>query len=208
MSREQLTESEGQFEAGGPEAAAPAQSHQLPLHVFDQVAQIRPGDAAGLQALLARYPDLAQNIASVASHHAGMSTVKQAMAMQQAGAPVAASTPSLQQDYRPGGAAELESVTPAAPHAHAAPAWVADARRFNDAHGHLVDEFNDLTHNVLALDDTQIDPQAIARWQRDHGIAADGKVGPHTVAAARAKRDNASEVASGPAPVKAEQIDT
>jgi len=67
----------------------------------------------------------------------------------------------------------------------AEPAWVAGARTYNDAHADLVAEFNAATAHSCLDASGQLDPQAVARWQRQHGIAADGKVGPHTLAAAR-----------------------
>ena len=81
------------------------------------------------------------------------------------------------------------------------PAWVAGARAYNAAHAHLVDEFNELTNDVCRLDgEARIDPQAVARWQAAHGVDADGRVGPHTVAAARKTKAQAPSVASAPAP--------
>jgi hypothetical protein len=67
----------------------------------------------------------------------------------------------------------------------AEPAWVASARTYNDAHAGLVSEFNDATAKSCLDASGQLDPQAVARWQRQHGVEADGKVGPHTLAAAR-----------------------
>jgi hypothetical protein len=83
--------------------------------------------------------------------------------------------------------------------AAAEPAWVAGARAYNAAHLELVDEFNDLTDDVCRLDGQgKVDPQAVARWQSHHGQAADGKIGPHTVAAARKLKAKAPEVAAAP----------
>jgi peptidoglycan hydrolase-like protein with peptidoglycan-binding domain len=89
-----------------------------------------------------------------------------------------------QQQIRPGGEFELEGNTPA-PKSKAEPPWVAGARAYNDAHASLVAEFNDLTGFRCAPDDGLIDPQGVAAWQRQHGLDPDGKVGPHTLAAAR-----------------------
>jgi murein L,D-transpeptidase YcbB/YkuD len=81
----------------------------------------------------------------------------------------------------------------------AEPAWVADARAYNAAHSELVEEFNELTDNVARLDgESKVDPQAVARWQGHHGVAADGKIGPRTVAAARALKAKAPAVAAAP----------
>lgn len=85
----------------------------------------------------------------------------------------------------------------------AEPAWVAGARAYNAAHAHLVDEFNELTNDVCRLDgEAKLDPQAVARWQAAHGVEADGKVGPHTVAAARKTKAQAPAVAAAPADVR------
>jgi polyhydroxyalkanoate synthesis regulator phasin len=81
----------------------------------------------------------------------------------------------------------------------AEPTWVAGARAYNAAHSEWVDEFNELTGHVARLDgEGKVDPQAVARWQSDHGQAADGKIGPHTVAAARKLKAKAPEVAAAP----------
>jgi hypothetical protein len=100
----------------------------------------------------------------------------------------------------PAKAQPAEPATPAKPaHATAEPAWVAGARAYNAAHAVLVDEFNELTSDVCRLDgEGKVDPQAVARWQSHHGLAADGKIGPHTVAAARTLKAKPSAVAAGP----------
>lgn len=90
------------------------------------------------------------------------------------------------QGYAPAVApAPAPEATPAAA-PEAAPAWVASAETYNAAHGHLVDEFNELTRDVCRLDAaTQVDVKAVARWQSNHGLPADGKIGPMTVQKAR-----------------------
>ena len=86
------------------------------------------------------------------------------------------------QGYAPAAAPEAAP----APAAAAAPAWVASAQTYNAAHRHLVDEFNELTLDVCRLDgEAQVDAMAVARWQRNHDLPADGKIGPHTVQKAR-----------------------
>ena len=73
---------------------------------------------------------------------------------------------------------------------------MADARRYNDVQEYLVEEFNELTAYVCQNDDTgKLDPKAVADWQRAHGLSADGKVGPHTVQAARAASTKGPQVA-------------
>ena len=82
--------------------------------------------------------------------------------------------------------AEMHEMLDDAPAAKAAEsAWVTGARTYNAAHADLVSEFNDATAGSCLDAGGQLDPQAVARWQRQHGVDADGKVGPHTLAAAR-----------------------
>ncbi|HET9626747.1 MAG TPA: hypothetical protein VFP84_35535 [Kofleriaceae bacterium] len=229
--KEQLSEAHTESHDATPEAA-PAERHHLPPAVYHQTLRVRPGDAAALAVLLDQHPELSQQILAVASSHAGMSTVRQAIELHRQGggagiskadqadiraiagdetfAPAAAkpAAPSIEKDYRPGGAAELESVTPAAAAtsskpAHAEPAWVAHARTYNAAHATLADEFNELTDFTCSGDGNALEPVDVARWQRHHGVAADGMVGPHTLAAARAHHaKHAAQVASNIAAVQ------
>jgi hypothetical protein len=93
----------------------------------------------------------------------------------------------------PGGGAS------AAKPAAAEPAWIAGARSYNQAHPEQVGEFNELTNDNCRLDgEGEVDPHAVARWQSHHGLAADGKIGPLTVATARKLKTRAPEVAAAP----------
>lgn len=67
------------------------------------------------------------------------------------------------------------------------PGWVTRARAYNHDHIDLVDEFNDLTGYICALDEDIVDPISVSRWQAQHGVPPDGRVGQQTVAAARAQ---------------------
>ena len=103
-------------------------------------------------------------------------------------------------DDSPAKAQSAESAAvPGPAQATAEPAWVAGARAYNATHSEWVDEFNELTVDVCRLDgEAKVDPQAVARWQSHHGVAADGKIGPHTVGAARKLKAKAPEVAAAP----------
>jgi peptidoglycan hydrolase-like protein with peptidoglycan-binding domain len=107
--------------------------------------------------------------------------------------------PLTQEQIRPGGEFALEGDAPAAPAAE--PAWVAGARKYNEAHAELASNFNSLTGNTCIGADGQLDPQLVSAWQRSHGLDADGKVGPHTVAAARQAGPVASSQADARIPV-------
>jgi hypothetical protein len=95
---------------------------------------------------------------------------------------------------------EMHELLDDAPAATAEPAWVGGARKYNAAHAELVADFNDATGNSCLDASGQLDPQAVRRWQAAHGVDADGKVGPHTLAAARQ-----ASAKAGPANVAADQ---
>jgi peptidoglycan hydrolase-like protein with peptidoglycan-binding domain len=212
MSREQLTDQQAEQGTAAPGTATAELTYGLPAPLYAQVKSLRYGDAEGLASLLAAHQEFSRNLLGVASSHVGLAAVKRAMAMTQhnaVGRPGAltqqqigpggefelegsapAARPGVvrpgaltQQQIGPGGEFELEGSAPAKPAAE--PAWAAGARRYNEAHVELVSEFNELTQGSCKGAGGQLDPQAVARWQRQHGVDADGKVGPHTLAAAR-----------------------
>lgn len=89
----------------------------------------------------------------------------------------------------PSSLAQPKAVQPKAAEGGAAePSWIAGARAYNSAHGHLVSEFNELTLQACLSDHGQLDPQKVKDWQTREGLLADGKVGPQTVGAARSGR--------------------
>ncbi|HEX3477287.1 MAG TPA: M15 family metallopeptidase [Kofleriaceae bacterium] len=107
-------------------------------------------------------------------------------------------------DPAPAAAPKAPAAAPKGP--AAATSWQAAARTYNERHG-LVAQFNAATGNVCGSGG-DADPEAIAAWQRAHGIPADGRIGPVTlgaatqVAAAPAKAD-APAPAAAPRPAVA-----
>ena len=86
-----------------------------------------------------------------------------------------------QDDHSGAGAAGAENKVD--PRIAAGQKKVRAAVKHNRAHPDLVSEFNELTEGVAAKG-----IRAIMSWQKSHGVApADGKVGPNTLAAAKAK---------------------
>jgi len=74
------------------------------------------------------------------------------------------------------------------PDALISPTKVEDSRAFNEAHADLVASFHELTNNACLDRSTGgAFPQAVASWQAAHGLDVDGKIGPHTLAAAKAE---------------------
>jgi len=137
-----------------------------------QLLALKSGDAAALAKLLAHCPsDQRDALLLLARQHLGGATVAQAVEIKQHG-----------------GAAATDA------------GWVAAAEAYNDAHPDLVDEFNDLTNNSCRPDGSAtLDIVGVSHWQRNHGLAADGKVGPHTVETARKLKAKApSQVAAAP----------
>jgi hypothetical protein len=102
MSREQVVDQTAQQDQASSQSTATEETYGLPAALYAQVTRLGPGNVEGLKELLARYPDFRQGILSVASHHLGASTVRQAM-----------SAGTLTQDQiRPGGEFELEGGPP------------------------------------------------------------------------------------------------
>jgi hypothetical protein len=209
--KDQLNNAQAQTVDQAPEAA-PVDDHHLPPSVYHQTVRVPPGDAQALADLLDKYPGMQPQILAVASSHAGAATVRQAIELhRQAGSGAAATATVATMDYAPGGDMELEGGPPAvaaapaheepaaAKPAHAEPAWVAHARTYNARNTSLVDEFNDLTDFECTDGNGEHAPNPVdvANWQRAKGLTADGMVGPHTIAAARANhaKNNSSQLA-------------
>jgi hypothetical protein len=63
--------------------------------------------------------------------------------------------------------------------------WVERAQRYNRAHADVVSTFLEATGTQCVDEATgEVDPQKVARWQVDHGIPPDGRIGDNTVTAA------------------------
>jgi len=83
------------------------------------------------------------------------------------------------------------------PDALISPTKVEDSRAFNEAHADLVASFHELTNNVCLDRNTGgAYPQAVARWQAERNLEVDGKIGPHTLAAAKADSKRHTESAA------------
>jgi len=65
------------------------------------------------------------------------------------------------------------------------PDWAVRARAYNREHAALCAQFLEATGNACLGAGGEIDPAAIARWQTDHGLPPDGRIGPKTVQTAQ-----------------------
>jgi hypothetical protein len=69
----------------------------------------------------------------------------------------------------------------------------AAAQAYNLKHPDLVEEFNRITGNICSDGEGNVDVSKVREWQAKHGQADDGKVGPHTLAAADAATSSADK---------------
>jgi hypothetical protein len=73
----------------------------------------------------------------------------------------------------------------------------ADAETFNRRHPDQVDEFNRLTANLCVAEGGLPDVESVKKWQTEHGLDPDGKIGKRTIAAAGGKTKPEDETAAG-----------
>jgi hypothetical protein len=221
MSKEQVTEQQPGQEGTAPTTEVAEETYGLPPQIVAQIKKLTPADDRALGELLQLHPSHMGKILPLAAKYLGNTAVRRAMDLVKKWTAKTAGGSQSQEEIHnnlgspaddtavkehevasfvedksdPQAPDETPSSKPTAEPA-AEPAWVADARRYNDVQEYLVEEFNELTAFVCLNDDTgKLDPRAVADWQRAHGLSADGKVGPHTVQAARAVKTKGSEVA-------------
>jgi peptidoglycan hydrolase-like protein with peptidoglycan-binding domain len=78
-----------------------------------------------------------------------------------------------------------------------APTQIEDAKGYNAGRADLVATFNHLTTNLCCEvpgASGPVDPQKVATWQAKRNLQVDGKIGPHTIAAAKAAVKNHTEI--------------
>jgi hypothetical protein len=222
MSKDPISQQAPQHDAAPAATSSEDATFGLRADLYAQIMQMSPGDSTALAEMIENYPGFLGKILMVASPHMGNAAVQRAIAIVKQMKSVSGAAGTLGRDetratmgdaapHALSGSEMIASLhdasdgplttgSDAAPkRAAAEPAWVAGARAYNQAHSELVDEFNELTSDNCRLDGAaEIDPQAVARWQTHHGLAADGKVGHLTVAAARKLKTKAPEVAAAP----------
>lgn len=230
MSKEQVTQQQPGLEGAAPTAEVAEETYGLPPQIVAQIKQLSPADDRALAELLQVHPSHMGKILPLAAKSMGNAAVRRAMNLVKKWNTQVAGGSQSQEEIRQNLSSPADDTavkehevasfmedksdpqapdeTPSSKPKEAPatePAWVADARRYNDVQEYLVEEFNELTAYVCLNDDTgKLDPKAVADWQRAHGLTADGKVGPHTVQAARAVKTKGSSVAKAEQPEQPE----
>lgn len=157
----------------------------------DQVMALGPDDAPRLARLIAQCPpDQHDALLMAARTNLGGAMVAKALELKRNGPPTGEIAPSTNDTAPAKGAGPSSNGAAPTGDAAARPehsaSWVAAAEAYNRAHAHFVDEFNELTGDSVHLDaHEKLDVNAVAHWQRNHGLDPDGKVGPRTVQKAR-----------------------
>ena len=150
-------------------------------------------DADMIAAFLKAFPQYRQRIIDAATGYSGPDVVAAALKIadappkhQQADEPQAAPAVPAVQDAgpKPG---DAPAATNGEVRVEDKPAWVNQADEYNIVHQENVDELVKLVGNSCCYDDNTaaVDPVKVAAWQKAHHLHADGKVGPHTLKAAR-----------------------
>jgi peptidoglycan hydrolase-like protein with peptidoglycan-binding domain len=158
----------------------------------DQVMALGPDDAPQLTRLLAQCPpDQRDALLMAARTTLGGAMVAKALEIKQNGVPTDEIAPSTN-DAAPAsgtapatdGAAHTDGAVAKPEHSAA---WFAAAGAYNRAHPDWVEEFDDLTNYRCRVEGGggEISAQAVAHWQKEHGLDPDGKIGPRTVQKAR-----------------------
>jgi hypothetical protein len=158
-----------------------------------QLMQLGPADHEALARILAEYPAQQNQILQLVASRMGNAAVQRALTILRGtpephfGDGIMPSRGNAESQAR---AAESmqdfweENSAPASKSEAKPAAAPSAAQRYNAAHQHFVDEFNSLTDGACVGPDGTVDPQLVAKWQGEHGLVADGMVGPQTVAAA------------------------
>lgn len=187
-----VMEAEQKHEHG---AEAPAAEHKKSAEeaapeekqLVETVAQAPEAAPEVLGTALAEQPQLREPLLEQATEVHGAAVVEQAVEVehqeQAAAGPQADAAPVVEQtttDQPTVVEAEAQGS------ATAEEAWFEGARRYNEDHAALVEMFNELTDNQYVLPDGTVSPEVIVAWQEANGVAVDGRIGPETVAAAKA----------------------
>jgi hypothetical protein len=185
MEAEARAEGHAPAEAEAPKkATAEAQPEQ---QLVEHVAKTPDAEPELLGAALAENPELRQPLVEEATKAQGAEVVEQAIEVEHQEheqATVAHEEPALTAEVEAQPAVIEKDV--AQPEAEEA--WAVRAREYNERHPALMARFNELTDSMYAGPDGQVSPDVIVAWQQANGVSVDGRIGPETVAAAKAAK--------------------
>jgi hypothetical protein len=151
--------------------------------------------------LLKGHPDLREQILDRLAVNLGVDIAAQARQIADAPPGGAAAKPDAEAEKPPAAQAQEQGPTPGDKPAGSTeelrdpelwdpnmPAWVSKALQYNALSDDLSREFDALTGHTCAYqaDEIILNPVKVARWQKEHDVPVDGRVGPKTLAAARA----------------------
>lgn len=204
MAKQQSDEEFARYQIGLMEAANKAEGHapteaEAPKkataeehpeqQLVEHVAKTPEAEPELLGAALAENPELRQPLVEEATKAQGAEIVEQAIEVEQHEQQQGHAEPAHDE---PALTAEVEAkpavIEEEAPQPESEEAWAVRAREYNDAHAELVARFNELTDNVYAAPDGTLAPDVIVAWQKANDVAVDGRIGPETVAAAKAAK--------------------
>ena len=198
-----LMEAEAKAEGKQPaEAEAPkkATAEAAPeAQLVEHVAKTPDPEPELLGAALAENPELRQPLVEEATKAQGAEVVEQAVEVEQQeqadGGAIAHDEPALTAEVE----AKPAVIEEDAPQAESEEAWAVRAAEYNERHAELVARFNELTESQYVGPDGSVAPDVIVAWQKANGVAVDGRIGPETVAAAKAaKRVPLAEAVQAP----------
>jgi hypothetical protein len=176
--------------------------------VVAAVDTMTTNDEELLAATLTEQPELRGPIVMEATEKLGADTVAQAIEVQHEQPPQEQEV-EVQQEAPAVAQAEIEqAVEEPATAQKPQDEWARNAASYNERHAAFVEEFHNLTGGTYRLPDGTVDPAQVMAWQMENNLQADGKIGPQTVAAARAgaKKPTSSDAAViAPAAVEEQQ---
>lgn len=187
----QEVEADSNTNAGHEQRAMPGMLHQ-------KLAELGPRNTLvpEVESLMRQYPQQTSLILDDVRAKFGNGVVQKVIALHQSHLKNQFVRDEILNDDLDGGSASSASASSVAPQtATPTPAPIPEpaksspeveaATHYNRAHLHIVDEFNALTAGVCVGADGRVDASLVMQWQAEHGLQADGKVGPHTLAAAK-----------------------
>jgi len=184
---------------GGIRMTAPPKLTPDQEGVLFRMAILEPGDSKLLGQILKDNPDIHDQIVAQATRDLGEATVKEALAIARGEGPKEEpptevkeqveqpepTPPDVVQESAKEQVQKPEAKEPEPEPKVEEPGWVVRARAFNQTHSDLAWDFNQCTLGSCMGADGVLDPNLVAKWQADHNVPPDGRVGPHTLDAAR-----------------------